>query len=185
MAWIPAKFRSECPCAQRISISPTATSAPHGPCTHGRPPDDRLALRRGPHPAAVVGPRRAGPRRSRFLWCAAECCSLAWIDLRKRLRFAPLQSETGQRILKANGLPINHLSGIVFVEDGRLYINSSAVLRACGHLRFPWPAVKVFLLVPRPFRNLAYQWVARNRYRWFGKKDECPLPDTADADRFL
>ena len=49
-------------------------------------------------------------------------------DLRKRLRFAPLQSETGQRILKANGLPINHLSGIVFVEDGRLYINSSAVL---------------------------------------------------------
>ena len=106
-------------------------------------------------------------------------------DLHKHLRFAPLQSETGQRILKANGLPINHLSGIVFVEDGRLYINSSAVLRACGHLRFPWPAVKVFLLVPRPFRNLAYQWVARNRYRLFGKKDECPLPDTADADRFL
>ena len=106
-------------------------------------------------------------------------------DLRKCLRFAPLQSETGQRILKANELPINHLSSIVFVEDGRSYINSSAVLRACGHLRFPWPAVKVFLLVPRPFRDQTYKWVARNRYRWFGKKDECPLPDTVDADRFL
>ena len=106
-------------------------------------------------------------------------------DLRKCLRFAPLQSETGQRILKANGLPINHLSSTVFVEDRRSYINSSAVLRACGHLRFPWPATKVFLLVPRPFRDLTYKWVARNRYRWFGKKDECPLPDTADADRFL
>ena len=106
-------------------------------------------------------------------------------DLRKRLRFAPLQSETGQRILKANGLPINHLSSIVFVEDGRSYINSSAVLRACGHLRFPWPAVKVFLLVPHPFRDLIYKWIARNRYRWFGKKDECPLPTTTDADRFF
>ena len=106
-------------------------------------------------------------------------------DLRKRLRFAPLQSETGQRILKENGLSQDHLSSIVFVEDGRSYINSSAVLRACGHLRFPWPATKVFLLVPNPFRDLTYKWVARNRYRWFGKKDECPLPDTADADRFL
>ena len=106
-------------------------------------------------------------------------------DPRKNLRFAPLQSATGQRILKERGVPTDHLASIVFVERGRVHLHSSAILRACGHLRFPWPATKVFLLVPNPFRDLTYKWVARNRYRWFGKKDECPLPDTADADRFL
>ena len=117
--------------------------------------------------------------------CNGTVCFFIRRDLHKRLRFAPLQSETGQRILKENGLSQDHLSSIVFVEEGSSYINSSAVLRACGHLRFTWPATKVFLLVPNPFRDLTYKWVARNRYRWFGKKDECPLPATADADRFL
>jgi predicted DCC family thiol-disulfide oxidoreductase YuxK len=106
-------------------------------------------------------------------------------DPRKRLRFAPLQSETGQSILMEHGLPTDHLSSIVFVESGLVYFNSSTVLRACGYLRFPWPVAKVFLLFPRPLRDLVYNWIARNRYHWFGKRKECFLPAPEDANRFL
>ena len=106
-------------------------------------------------------------------------------DPQQKLRFASLQSESGRFILKRHGLPDDHLSSIVIVEGENFYLNSTAFLKACRHLRFPWPVVTVFLLIPRPIRDLIYKWIARNRYRWFGKKDACPLPDPADADRFL
>jgi predicted DCC family thiol-disulfide oxidoreductase YuxK len=106
-------------------------------------------------------------------------------DSRQRLRFASLQSESGRCILEKHGLPDDHLSSIVFVEGENSHLNSSAFLRACRHLRFPWYAATVFLLIPRPIRDLIYKWIARNRYRWFGKRDSCSLPNSADADRFL
>lgn len=106
-------------------------------------------------------------------------------DPLKNLRFAPLQSESGQRILSENELPKDFIESIVFVEKDGVHIHSSASLRACGYLRFPWPAIKVFLLVPRPLRDLIYKWIVNNRYRWFGKREECPVPDPKDSDRFL
>ena len=106
-------------------------------------------------------------------------------DRRQRLRFTSLQSESGRCVLEKHGLPDDHLSSIVFVEGENSHLNSSAFLRACRHLRFPWYAATVFLLIPRPIRDLIYKWIARNRYRWFGKRDSCSLPDSADADRFL
>ena len=106
-------------------------------------------------------------------------------DRRQRLRFASLQSESGRFILEKHGLPDDYLSSIVFVEGESFYLNSTAVLRACRHLGFPWSTAKVFLFIPRPIRDLIYKWIARNRYRWFGKMDSCSLPDPATADRFL
>ena len=106
-------------------------------------------------------------------------------DPRKQFRFASLQSETGQSILKEHRLPTDYLGSIVFAECGRAHLNSSAILRACGYLRFPWPLAKAFLLFPRPLRDIVYNWIARNRYRWFGKMEECSLPDPEDTDRFL
>ena len=106
-------------------------------------------------------------------------------DPRKNLRFAPLQSATGQRILKERGLPTDHLSSIVFVERDHAHLHSSAILRACGYLRFSWPAVKVFLVIPCFLRNWVYRWIARNRYRWFGTTEDCPVPRPEDADRFI
>ena len=106
-------------------------------------------------------------------------------DPARHLRFSSLQSEPGRRILKKHGLPNDYLSSIVFIEGENLFLHSTACLKACRHLRFPWSAAKVFLLVPRPIRDLIYKWIAGNRYHWFGKKKACPLPDPADVDRFL
>lgn len=106
-------------------------------------------------------------------------------DPERHLRFSSLQSESGRRILEKLGLPNDYLSSVVFVEGENFYLDSTALLKACRHLGFPWSAANVFLLVPRPIRDLIYKWIARNRYYWFGKKEVCPLPDSADIDRFF
>ena len=106
-------------------------------------------------------------------------------DSERHLRFASLQSESGRRILKKLGLSNDYISSVVFVEGENFYLDSTACLRACRHLGFPWCAAKVFLFIPRPIRDLIYKWIARNRYRWFGKKEACPLPCPTDVDRFL
>jgi predicted DCC family thiol-disulfide oxidoreductase YuxK len=74
---------------------------------------------------------------------------------------------------------------VVLVEHGRVHVRLAATLRMCGHLRFPWPLFRVFLLVPRFLADPVYDWFARNRYRWFARQDRCLLPRPEWRDRFL
>ncbi|WP_150265691.1 thiol-disulfide oxidoreductase DCC family protein [Paenibacillus tepidiphilus] len=106
-------------------------------------------------------------------------------DPRRRIRFAALQCEAGQELLKAGGLPGNELSSVVVVEDGVYYRESAAVLRIARRLRFPWPMAYVFILIPPPLRNALYRMVARNRYRWFGRDEQCLMPTPEIRNRFL
>lgn len=103
-----------------------------------------------------------------------------------RIKFASLQSEAGRGLLLAAGLEPDRLDTVVLLENGKLYTESSAVLRIARRLRYPWPAVYyVFVLVPRPLRSAVYRLVARNRYRWFGRDEECLLPTPEIRQRFL
>jgi len=70
-------------------------------------------------------------------------------------------------------------------EDGRAYRNSAAVLRIFRSLRFPWPAVYALIAVPAPLRDWVYRLVARNRYRWFGRRHSCMVPTPELRTRFL
>ena len=74
---------------------------------------------------------------------------------------------------------------IVLVEDGQLYTHSTAALKIARHLRWPWSWSVVFIIVPRFVRDAVYRWVARNRYRWFGKSDACRVPTPELRARFL
>jgi predicted DCC family thiol-disulfide oxidoreductase YuxK len=74
---------------------------------------------------------------------------------------------------------------IVLVEDGRIWTQSSAALRVARRLSFPWPLAYAFVLVPRALRDWVYQVVARNRYRWFGKREVCMVPTPALRARFI
>ena len=85
------------------------------------------------------------------------------------LRFAPLQSEAGKALLMKYGYPENYLDGLIFIENKRAHDRSSACLRIAGKLKLPWRVFFVFLLVPKPLRDLVYRMVAVARYRWFGK----------------
>lgn len=106
-------------------------------------------------------------------------------DPAKRFRFASLQSDFGQKVVREYGLPENVTTMVLVEPGGRVSIRSDAALRVARRLGALWPLTNVMFLVPRFLRDPVYEFVARNRYRWFGQKDSCPLPDPSVADRFL
>lgn len=106
-------------------------------------------------------------------------------DPRGRFRFAALGSAAGRAALAATGVAGPLPDSIVLVADGRVRTRSAAALAIARGLRLPWPLLSVFWLVPYPLRDLVYDWIARNRYRWFGKRDECWVPTPALRARFL
>jgi predicted DCC family thiol-disulfide oxidoreductase YuxK len=106
-------------------------------------------------------------------------------DRRSIFRFASLQSSLGQSLLKRSGLPAGDLDSFVLVEDNMLYTRSTAALRVCRKLGGAWSLLSAFRIIPRPLRDGIYNWVARHRYKWFGKQDSCWLPSPEWADKFL
>jgi predicted DCC family thiol-disulfide oxidoreductase YuxK len=107
-------------------------------------------------------------------------------DPRARFRFAPLQSPAADALLASRGVARGGLpDSFVLVEDGHVHIRSTAALRVARRLRFPWPLFAAFLVVPRLLRDPLYDLVARNRYRWFGKREECMVPTAELRARFL
>lgn len=106
-------------------------------------------------------------------------------DVDATLRFAPLQSPVGQALLEEHDLPTDDFDTFVLVEDDTAYTKSEGGLRAARHFDGLYPLLRYFLVVPRPIRDRAYDFVASNRYSWFGRKDACLLPTGDVEDRFL
>jgi predicted DCC family thiol-disulfide oxidoreductase YuxK len=106
-------------------------------------------------------------------------------DARRRLRFASLQSEFGRRVVAEHGGEQGDLDSILLLQGGKLYDLSTAALRIAAGLTAPWPALALFLVVPRPLRDLVYRVIARNRYRWFGRREACSVPTPETQSRFI
>lgn len=106
---------------------------------------------------------------------------------RQNLKFASLQSDCARRLLEDYGSEtlLDRLDSVVFIERGRVYTHSEAALAIARSLDGVWPLLSVFLLLPRPLRDAAYRFVARNRYRWFGKSETCRMPTPELLRRFL
>ena len=102
-------------------------------------------------------------------------------DSRKQFRFASLQSPVAERLLGRR----DDLESMVLVEDGAIYRKSTAALRIARRLDGLWPALAVFLVVPRFLRDAVYDWIGRRRYRMFGKRAACWVPSPELAERFL
>lgn len=99
--------------------------------------------------------------------------------------FAALQSDTGRALLRDLQLPEDFLGSLVFFEDGRVFTRSEAALRVAAHLHAPWSWLQVLRILPRALRDPVYDFVARHRYRWFGRDETCLVPDAGLRDRFL
>ena len=106
-------------------------------------------------------------------------------DLSGKFNYAALQSAAGQQLLEAHGLPVSDLYSIILIKDGKAYQRSRAALEVARQLSGLWPLLYVFIIVPPFIRNGVYNWISRNRYRWFGKKDECMIPTPELKSRFL
>lgn len=106
-------------------------------------------------------------------------------DRAQRFRFAALRSQAGQQAIAAAGVTGPLPDSMVLIHRGRLHVESGAALRVAKLLPFPWPLWFVFWLVPSPLRDLVYRFVARHRYRWYGKRQACWVPTAALRARFL
>lgn len=100
-------------------------------------------------------------------------------------RFASLQSEYGQSQLKRFDLPPHELYSIIVVEEDLYFQKSDAILKIARHLKSPWSALTVFKIIPRFIRDVVYELIAKNRYKLFGRKDECMIPSPELKARFL
>jgi len=106
-------------------------------------------------------------------------------DRKSVFRFAPLQSEAGRRLLQQYNLPTEEFESFVLIDQGKVYKKSNAALRVMNKLPWYWKESQIFRLIPTIFRDAIYDFIARNRYKWFGKKDECMVPTPEMRSRFL
>jgi predicted DCC family thiol-disulfide oxidoreductase YuxK len=106
-------------------------------------------------------------------------------DRRDVFRFAARQTEAGAAFLQQAGLPECGVGSIILAEDGSVLVRSAAVLRILDLLGFPFSLAAVFRLIPTTPRDAVYEWFARNRLKWFGRRSTCRLPSEAERHRFL
>lgn len=101
------------------------------------------------------------------------------------LRFASLQSDHAKAQLVAYDLPPTYLDSFILLEKGKLYTRSTAALRVCRYFGGLWKALYIFIIIPAPIRDAVYDFIGRNRYKWFGKKDQCMMPTPEQRAKFL
>jgi predicted DCC family thiol-disulfide oxidoreductase YuxK len=114
--------------------------------------------------------------------------SVQWVlnrDRKGTFKFAALQSDTGQVLLRKFGFSSDNFDTVVLVDGERIFTRSDAPLEIVRRLGGLWPVLGIFKYIPRPLRNMVYDWVARNRYRWFGRREECMLPRPEWKGRFV
>lgn len=106
-------------------------------------------------------------------------------DKKKVFRFATLQSDYGNMLLKRYQIDWKKNDSFVVVENDKAYMKSNAALRLYGKLPWYWKWTQVFWIVPKFIRDWVYSVIAANRYRWFGKKEQCMVPTPELKERFL
>jgi predicted DCC family thiol-disulfide oxidoreductase YuxK len=118
-------------------------------------------------------------------YCNAMVNFLIRRDKKKIFRFAALQSEAAQKILGQYHLPQNNFDSFILVENDKIYKRSDAALRLYNKLPWYWKWTQLFWIFPKFIRDGVYNVIARNRYKWFGKKDQCMVPTPEVKERFL
>lgn len=106
-------------------------------------------------------------------------------DREKKLRFTTLQGQAAKQLLPQYHIHPTSLSSVIFIDKGKAYTQSSAAIRICKYLAGGWKLFYGFMIVPKFIRDFFYNIIARNRYKWFGKKDECMTPSQEVKERFL
>ena len=106
-------------------------------------------------------------------------------DKDQRFKFASLQSEIGQKLLHQYALDTQYLDSIVLIDGDKMYKKSTAALQVAKHLKGAWSWLYALIIFPRFIRDAVYDFIGRNRYRWFGKEDACRIPTPELRARFL
>ena len=117
--------------------------------------------------------------------CSSSVQFILKHDKKNQFLFGSLQGKAGQEYLKKFNLPVDALNSFMLVEDDKLYTCSSGALRMLRHLGNGWQLLYAFTIVPKFMRDGVYNIIAKNRYKWFGKKEECWIPTQELKAKFL
>ena len=119
------------------------------------------------------------------LFCHASMRFIAQRDKASYFRFGAAQDPRAQPLLDGHGLGDMTASTIVLIEQNQVYLRSTAALRIARRLGLPWSLMSVFLIVPRPLRDLVYDIVSHLRHRITGITDSCEVPSEAIRQRMI
>lgn len=118
-------------------------------------------------------------------FCDATVNFIIRHDKKNVFKFAALQSAAGQRLLEQFNLPQKNFESVILIDNAKAYQKTDALLRVFNRLSLWWKWLQIFWIIPGFVRNGLYHFFARNRYKLFGKKDECMIPTPAIKARFL
>ena len=117
--------------------------------------------------------------------CNASIDFILKRDEKNRFLVGALQEEAGKKLLSKFEVNPEYLDSIVLIEDEKIYFRSTAALKIAKNLPGLWPLFHGFIFLPTRLRDGIYDWIGKNRYRWFGKKNTCRLPTPEEKSKFL
>lgn|SRR5690606_1957947 len=106
-------------------------------------------------------------------------------DKKDIFKFATLQSDIGQELTSNYKIDSSKVDSIILIDGEKHYTKSTAALRIAKQLSGAYPLLYGFVILPKPFRDVVYDYIARNRYKWFGKMDNCRVPTPELIQKFL
>ncbi|HEY8688829.1 MAG TPA: thiol-disulfide oxidoreductase DCC family protein [Chitinophagaceae bacterium] len=106
-------------------------------------------------------------------------------DNKNIFMFTSLQSNAGQKLLAQYNFPPDELNSFILIKNNKAYTRSSGALKVVKKLKGLWPLLYGFIIIPKFIRDEVYNWVGKNRYKWFGKQDACMIPTPELKARFL
>jgi predicted DCC family thiol-disulfide oxidoreductase YuxK len=117
--------------------------------------------------------------------CNASIDFILKRDKNNKFLVGALQEEPGKKLLSQFEVNPEYLDSLVLIEDNQIFFRSTAALKIAKNLPSLWPIFYAFIILPSGFRDGIYDWIGRNRYRWFGKKNTCRLPTPEEKAKFL
>lgn len=106
-------------------------------------------------------------------------------DKKKKLRFGTLQGEAAKKLLEKYNFHTTSLNSVILIDKERIWTQSSAAIRICKYLNGGWKLFYGLIIIPKFIRDFFYNIIARNRYKWYGKREECMIPSADITERFL
>lgn len=118
-------------------------------------------------------------------FCNSSINKIIEHDKKNRYKFAPLQSEIGKKILQKYSIDTSKTDSIILIENGNVFIKSTASLKVSKHLSGLYPLAYGLFIFPAFIRDIVYDFIARNRYKWWGKKETCMIPSEEIKAKFI